>query len=179
MTRRSSLRRFALATALLAAFTATAFAQNDRVNVRSNKSFDQTVAAFKMAVSKGGMMVMSKINQGNMIKMTGLQMKGITFLIGNPNVGKMVFAQNPAAGLYLPIRVYIYENSSGTTFLSYDSPSAELGQFNNQGINKTASSNGLSIKPAHSAASQPSTRPKARWASITVTKNPFEYSRPK
>lgn len=137
MTRRSSLRRFALATTLLAAFAATAFAQNGRVNIQSSKSFSQTVSAFKMAVSKGGMMVMGTIDQGNMLKMTGLQMNGTTFLIGNPNVGKMVFQNNPAAGLYLPIRVYIYEDS-GKTFLSYDSPSAELKQFHNPAINKTA-----------------------------------------
>jgi uncharacterized protein (DUF302 family) len=138
MTKSSSLRRFAFATALLAAFASTAFAQNDRVSVPSSKSFDQTVAAFKAAVSKGGMMVMSTIDQGNILKMTGLQMKGTTFLIGNPNVGKKVFAQDPAAGLYLPIRVYIYENSAGKTFFSYDKPSAELKQFNNTAVDKTA-----------------------------------------
>ena len=88
---------------LFAAFAATtAFAQEARVSIPRHKSFDQTVDAFKMAVSKGGMMVMSTVDQGNMLKMTGLEMKGTLFLVGNPNVGKQVFEKDPAAGLYLP-----------------------------------------------------------------------------
>jgi uncharacterized protein (DUF302 family) len=61
------LRRITLLAALFAAFAATAaFAQEARVSIPSSKSFDQTVEAFKMAVSKGGMMVMSTVDQGNM-----------------------------------------------------------------------------------------------------------------
>src|SRR6266849_5237034 len=126
------LRRITLFAALFAAFAATtAFAQEARVSIPSSKSFDQTVEAFKMAVSKGGMMVMSTVDQGNMLKMTGLDMKGMLFLVGNPNVGKQVFEKDPAAGLYLPMRVYIYQGSDGKTYLSYDKPSVVLKQFNN------------------------------------------------
>ena len=59
------LYRIPLLAALFAAFAATtAFAQEARVSIPSSKSFDQTVEAFKMAVSKGGMMVMSTVDQG-------------------------------------------------------------------------------------------------------------------
>lgn len=139
MIKNSFLRRTAMVAALFAAFAVTTFAQEARVSIQSNKSFDQTVAAFKMAVSKGSMMVMSTVDQGNMLKMTGLNMQGTLFLVGNPNVGKQVFEKDPAAGLYLPLRVYIYQSSSGTTFLSYDKPSVVLKQFNNGTIDQTAS----------------------------------------
>jgi len=107
------------------------------VSVPSNKSFEQTVEAFKMAVSKGGMMIMSTVDQGNMLKMTGLEPKGTLFLVGNPNVGKQVFEHNPAAGLYLPLRVYIYQGSDGKAYLSYDKPSVVLKSFNNSSIDQT------------------------------------------
>jgi len=111
-------------TALFAGLVATsALAQEARVNIPSSKSFEQTVDAFKMAVSKGGTMVMGTVDQGNMLKMAGLAMKGTLFLVGNPNVGKQVFEHNPAAGLYLPLRVYIYQGSDGKAYLSYDKPS--------------------------------------------------------
>jgi uncharacterized protein (DUF302 family) len=83
-------------------------------------------------------MVMSTVDQGNMLKMTGLEMKGTLFLVGNPTVGKQVFEHNPAAGLYLPLRVYIYQGSDGKTYLSYDKPSAVLKGFNNSNIDQTA-----------------------------------------
>ena len=128
-----------LLTTLFAALAATsALAQEARVSVPSNKSFEQTVDAFKMAVSKGGMMVMSTVDQGNMLKMTGLELKGTLFLVGNPTVGKHVFEHNPAAGLYLPLRVYIYQGSDGKAYLSYDKPSVVLKPFNNPSIDQTA-----------------------------------------
>lgn len=135
--------RFVRSITLLAGLAATlaattAFAQDARVTISSNKSYDQTVAVFKMGVSKGGMMVMSTVDQGNMLKMTGLNMKGTLFLVGNPNVGKQVFEKDPAAGLYLPVRVYIYEGQDGKTYLSYDKPSGVLKQFNNPGIDQVA-----------------------------------------
>jgi uncharacterized protein (DUF302 family) len=133
------LRHITLLAALFAAFAATAaFAQEARVSIPSNKTFDQTVEAFKMAVSKGGMMVMSTVDQGNMLKMTGFEMKGTLFLVGNPNVGKQVFEKDPAAGLYLPLRVYIYQGSDRKTYLSYDKPSVVLKPFNNTSIDQTA-----------------------------------------
>jgi uncharacterized protein (DUF302 family) len=133
------VRRITLLAALFAAFAATtAFAQEAPVTIPSSKSFDQTVEAFKMAVSKGGMMVMSTVDQGNMLKMTGLDMKGTLFLVGNPNIGKQVFEKDPAAGLYLPLRVYIYQGSDNKTYLSYDKPSVVLKAFNNASIDQTA-----------------------------------------
>jgi uncharacterized protein (DUF302 family) len=132
-------RRAVLLTALFAGLAAaSALAQEARVTVPSNKSFEQTVDAFKMAVSKGGMMVMSTVDQGNMLKMTGLEMKGTLFLVGNPTVGKQVFEHNPAAGLYLPLRVYIYQGQDGKSYLSYDKPSVVLKPFNNPSIDQTA-----------------------------------------
>jgi len=125
--------------AVLMTFSANAaMAQDQRVNIPSNKSFEQTVDSFKAAVSKGGMMVMSTVDQGNMLKMTGLQMKGTLFLVGNPTVGKQVFEKDPGAGLYLPLRVFIYQGSDGKTYLSYDKPSALLKGFNNTAIDQTA-----------------------------------------
>src|SRR5260370_19808925 len=133
------LHRITLLAALFAAFaTTTAFAQEARVSIPSSKSCDQTVEAFKMAVSKGGMMVMSTVDQSNMLKMTGLDMKGTLFLVGNPNVGKQVFDKDPAAGLYLPMRVYIYQGSDHKTYLSYDKPSVVLKALNTSSIDHTA-----------------------------------------
>jgi uncharacterized protein (DUF302 family) len=125
--------------ALLMNFSASAaMAQEQRVSIPSNKSFEQTIDAFKTGVSKGGMMIMSTVDQGNMLKMTGLEMKGTLFLVGNPTVGKQVFEKDPGAGLYLPLRVYIYQASDGKTYLSYDKPSSLLKPFNNSSIDQTA-----------------------------------------
>jgi uncharacterized protein (DUF302 family) len=122
----------------IAALAASATAQNARVTVPSQQNFDQTVSHLKSAVGQGGMMIMATVDQGNMLSMTGLKLKATLFLVGNPTVGKKVFEQNHGAGLYMPLRVYVYEDKDGRTYVSYDKPSSLLAQFDNQEINQTA-----------------------------------------
>jgi uncharacterized protein (DUF302 family) len=127
-----------LAITVIAAVASPAMAQDARVTVPSQKSFDQTISQLKSNVSQGGMMIMATVDQGNMLSMTGLKLRATLFLVGNPNVGKMLFSQDHAVGLYVPLRVFVFEGADGKTYLSYDKPSALLGQFNNGEISKTA-----------------------------------------
>ena len=84
------------------------------------------------------MMVMAEVNQGKMLSMTGLSLKATLFVIGNPTVGKQLFEQDRGVGLYVPLRVFVYADASGRTFVSYDRPSALLGQFQNEKIGMVA-----------------------------------------
>ncbi len=135
---RFRIAAFLMIPVLVAASAAPVAAQGPRETVASHHSFTETVAGLKGAVGKGGMMVMAEVDQGNIMSMTGLKMQGHLFLVGNPAVGKQVFGSDPGAGLYLPLRVYVYQDKDGTTFVSYDRPSAVLGQFHDPAIDKTA-----------------------------------------
>ena len=134
----SRLSTLLMATVVAALLALPAAAQDSHVTVPSQKSFDQTVNQLKSAVGQGGMMVMAEVNQGNMLSMTGLKLKATLFLVGNTTVGKKIFEQDPAAGLYIPLRVFVYEGKDGKAYLSYDKPSSLLGTLNNQDINMTA-----------------------------------------
>jgi hypothetical protein len=41
---------------------------------------------------------------------------------------------NPAAGLYIPIHLLVYEQFNGKVIVEYDLPSSSFGQFNNSEI---------------------------------------------
>jgi len=110
----------------------------DRVTVASDKSFEDVSSAVKSLVAKNGMMVMAEVNQGKMLSMTGLSLKATLFIVGNPTVGKQLFEQDHAVGLYVPLRVFVYADASGKTFVSYDRPSAVLAQFQNEKIGMVA-----------------------------------------
>lgn len=140
-----SLFREALLGALLSTATASlalnASAANftgDRVTVASDKSFDDVTSAVKALVAKNGMMVMAEVNQGKMLSMTGLSLKATLFVIGNPTVGKQLFEQDHAVGLYVPLRLFVYADQSGKTHVAYDRPSALLSQFHNDKITMIA-----------------------------------------
>lgn len=110
----------------------------ERLTVSSNKSFDEVTDAIKSVVAKNGMMVMAEVDQGKMLSMTGLTLKAKLFLIGNPVVGKQLFEQDHAVGLYVPLRIFVYSIDSRKTFISYDKPSSLLSQFQNPKISMAA-----------------------------------------
>jgi uncharacterized protein (DUF302 family) len=120
------------------AFSGMAMAQDSIVKVESQHSFDQTVSQVKSATSQNGLMVMGHLNQGQMLSMTGLQLKGESFLVGNPNMGKKLFTADRSVGLFVPVRIFVYEGSDGHTYVSYEKPSAALGQLNNQQVSMMA-----------------------------------------
>ncbi|CAN5225396.1 hypothetical protein BH20BAC1_BH20BAC1_13230 [soil metagenome] len=103
-------------------------AQSNLVTVKSAKSFDATVSGIKKGVADAGMMVLSEINHGKILSMTGLSTNAESLFIGNPNVGKQAFSGNMAVGLAIPLRVNVYEEN-GTTYINYFTPSSELGNF--------------------------------------------------
>ncbi len=121
-------------TALLLPAVAADGAGDTRVTVPSTKSFEQVSDALKSLVAKNGMMVMAQVDQGKMLSMTGLSLKATVFLVGNPTVGKQLFEQSRAVGLYVPLRVSVYTDSDGKTYVAYDKPSAVLAQFKNEKI---------------------------------------------
>lgn len=59
-----------------------------RVELTSAKSFEDVAGAVESLVSKSGMMVTAKVDQGKMLSMTGLRLEATLFLVGNPTVGK-------------------------------------------------------------------------------------------
>ena len=123
---------------MFAAFSGLAMAQDSIVKVESQHSFDQTVSQVKSATSQNGLMVMGHLDQGKMLSMTGLQLKAESFLVGNPNMGKKLFSADRAVGLYVPVRIFVYEGSDGHAYVTYEKPSAALGQLNNQQVSMMA-----------------------------------------
>jgi len=144
MTLKSSFRNIIFGAIVSVASVGLSFAASntsfsgDRVTVASDKSFEDVSSAIKSLVAKNGMMVMAEVNQGKMLSMTGLSLKATLFVVGNPTVGKQLFEQDHGVGLYVPLRVFVYADASGKTFVSYDRPSALLGQFQNEKIGMVA-----------------------------------------
>jgi len=106
--------------------------------VSSNKSFDEVTKAVKSLVAKNGMMIMAEVDQGRMLSMTGLNLKATLYIVGNPVVGKQLFEQDHAVGLYVPVRIFVYSDASGKRSVSYDKPSTLLSQFQNSKMNMVA-----------------------------------------
>lgn len=116
----------ALAISLAASGVAQADASSHFVKIQSQHQFGETVDALKTAVKDHHMMVMGSNNQAKVLSMTGLHLKGgESFLVGNPEVGKKAFSMNPAVGVELPVRVYVW-STGDATYIGYYQPSSQL-----------------------------------------------------
>ncbi len=134
----SNLLVVALLVGGMLSFTPAAQAQSIQpVTVKSSKGFDATINEIKKAVSGGGMMVLSELNQGKVLSMTGLSINAHSFFIGNPNVGKEAFSADPSVGLVIPVRVNVYEQN-GATYVNYFKPSDLFSSFNNAKVKMIA-----------------------------------------
>ncbi len=125
----SVFKKIGLGVLLTAITIVTAQAQQAQLTtVKSSKGFDATVDGIKKGVSDAGMMVLSEINHGKILSMTGLSINAESIFIGNPAVGKDAFKDNSAVGLAIPLRLNVYEEG-GATYINYFTPSSELGYF--------------------------------------------------
>ncbi|MGC8531720.1 MAG: DUF302 domain-containing protein [Acidiphilium sp.] len=96
------------------------------VQVQSAHNFTGTIAALKRSVAANHMMVLGTMNQAMQLSMAGMHLAGAqSFFIGNPVVGKKAFSMDAAAGVVLPVRIYVWSDH-GKTFLGYLKPSVTM-----------------------------------------------------
>ncbi len=131
---------FTAAVAAVLVLSGSAFAANKGpvVQVRVRGSVDEVLDRLKKTVASGGMMVMGELHQGKGLEMTGLRVKSETVFVGNPTVGKDVFAADPGAGVVLPVRINVFDDGHGNTIVSYVPPSHLLSEFGNPKVTEIA-----------------------------------------
>jgi hypothetical protein len=68
-------------------------------------------------------------DHGSLDAADGLKSKAMQYEIGNPLTAERMTRYRPAAGLYAPLRVILYEDEKGQAVFEYDRPSSFFGQF--------------------------------------------------
>jgi uncharacterized protein (DUF302 family) len=107
-----------------------------RVDIVSRHNFDKTVQQILSAIQSNHMMIVANIDHQNMMSMVGQRIGGsYTMEFGNPQMGKMLFAADPAAGLEMPARIYIFERR-GQTVVSYYKPSVGFSNYTHPDFKK-------------------------------------------
>jgi uncharacterized protein (DUF302 family) len=51
-------------------------------------------------------------------------------VFGNPKLGTPAMQADPLAGLYLPLKILVYQDVEGATWLAYDDPATMFGGLN-------------------------------------------------
>lgn len=100
-----------------------------RVMLPSKLDFNQTVSRLKQAIGEQNLMLVTDIDHQSMLSMAGVQTKGmLTIEFFHPRYGKVIFENNRAAGIEIPLRLVVMEGDMGT-MVSYNKPSYVFGRY--------------------------------------------------
>ncbi|TCL10034.1 uncharacterized protein (DUF302 family) [Shimia isoporae] len=122
------MKRFLSTCAALAAFAMPVAAMDDDiVKVAATGSVAETMDALEAAVTKAGVAVFARIDHGAGAKSVDMDLGDSQLLIfGSPKIGTPAMQDDPLAGLYLPLKVLVYQDAEGKVWLAYENPTDML-----------------------------------------------------
>ncbi|SIO35918.1 Uncharacterized conserved protein, DUF302 family [Rhodovulum sp. ES.010] len=116
----------------LAAFLAlpglpAAASEDDIVRIMSAVGVSETADALEAAIGKAGATVFARIDHGGGAASVGMELGDSELVIfGNPKLGTPAMQDAPLAGLFLPLKVLVYTDEEGSTWIAYEKPEETL-----------------------------------------------------
>lgn len=100
-------------------------ADGDLVTLPSSHGVGETIARFIALLKQKGIQLFADIDHAAGAQAVGLSLRPTRVLIfGNPLAGTPLMQKRRTIGLDLPLRVLIWEDESGKTWLTYRRPTA-------------------------------------------------------
>lgn len=97
--------------------------QNGIVNRQSNHSVDETLAKIEGMLKTKGVTIFAVVDHSGEAEKAGFQMQPTKLVIfGNPKAGTPLMLAAPSSAIDLPLKLLIWEDSNGKTWVSYNSP---------------------------------------------------------
>jgi uncharacterized protein (DUF302 family) len=86
-------------------------------------SVDQTVGKLEELLKARGIKLFALIDHNGEAEKAGLHMRPAKVLIfGNPKAGTPLMIVSPSVAIDLPLKILVWEDTDGTTRISYNSP---------------------------------------------------------
>jgi uncharacterized protein (DUF302 family) len=93
------------------------------IDIQSHQPVDQTVSRLKAILQEKGIQLFALIDHSGEAEKAGMKMPPTKLLIfGNPKGGTPVMLAAPRTAIDLPLKILIWEDTQGKTWVSYNSP---------------------------------------------------------
>ena len=93
------------------------------VDIPSNHSVDQTVDKLKAILQSKGVTLFALVDHSGEAEKVGLKMLPTKLLIfGSPKAGTPLMLAAPSVAIDLPLKILVWQDSSGKVWVSYNSP---------------------------------------------------------
>jgi|AGTN01.2.fsa_nt_gi Uncharacterized conserved protein len=101
---------------------------------------DKVRDRIEKAAGEEGLMIFAIRDHGRLLSLYGTPKKAKQYVIGNPLIAVEMTRHDLRAGLYAPLRIFVYETEDGSTRVEYDLPSSLFGQFDDPEVVEVARS---------------------------------------
>jgi uncharacterized protein (DUF302 family) len=131
--------------------------QVEHITIKTTKKFAEVAAALERSVPqldpaiaaalasgddqrateverRASLFIFLKRDHGALLQVTGQPRKALQYEIGNPHTASKMTRHRLAAGLYAPLRVFLYEDETGGSIFEYDRPSSFFGQYGDERV---------------------------------------------
>jgi uncharacterized protein (DUF302 family)/uncharacterized membrane protein YidH (DUF202 family) len=96
---------------------------NGIIDQPSNHSVDETVSQLKAMLEAKGVMIFAVVDHSGEAEKAGMNMRPTKLIIfGSPKAGTPIMQAAPSAAIDLPLKILIWEDGDGKTWVSYNSP---------------------------------------------------------
>jgi uncharacterized protein (DUF302 family) len=97
--------------------------ENGIIDLASSHSVDETVARLKGILEAKAVALFALIDHSGEAEKVGMKMRPTKLLIfGSPKAGTPVMLAAPSIALDLPLKILVWEDKLGKTWVSYNSP---------------------------------------------------------
>ena len=97
--------------------------QNGIVNRQSNHSVDKTLAKIEGTLKTKGVTIFAVVDHSGEAEKVGFHMRPTKLVIfGNPKAGTPLMLAAPSSAIDLPLKLLIWEDAEGKTWISYNGP---------------------------------------------------------
>ena len=98
-------------------------AKSGIVDVASKHTVDETVEKLKGILQAKGVTLFALVDHSGQAEKVGLKMRATKLLIfGTPKAGTPLMVAAPSVAIDLPLKILIWEDAQGETWVSYNSP---------------------------------------------------------
>jgi len=93
------------------------------IDIHSNHSVDETVESLKRILESKGVTLFALIDHSGEAQKVGMEMPPTKLLIfGSPKAGTPVMLAAPSIAIDLPLKILVWQDTSGQVWVSYNSP---------------------------------------------------------
>ena len=97
--------------------------ENGITEIPSHHSVDETVEKLKSILSAKGVTLFALVDHSGEAEKAGMKMRPTKLLIfGSPKAGTPLMLAAPSLALDLPLKILVWEDEGGKTWISYNAP---------------------------------------------------------